>query len=442
MGYNYHMNMQFKPVAVKSQAHAVFRGLDKVGQLSDGHLKVATRVYRLGLWGRIYLDMGRQASFGLLHLISPDGPWASCGIDWQPQVTEDWMSQVSLIQLGGTVNGNDTDARDEQDAVAVAAAVPNRLHKREALPDYATTYAPYSYLYSGEKYFPSDIATHLENTIPEVNYVAVGDAGSVDVDTLNNYNSSVYLTAADTPSDNPAWITSEYGKPASNGYSGAPGTIIAVEKNSTTTDVFYFHFYSYNFGPPVLDINFDEHVGDWEHVMIRFVDSKPYAIYLSEHGAGSAYYWDVMTFNGNHPITYIATGSHANYATAGSQDYTIALGLVSDTTDAGYGWDITQNYRGYWYDVTTTEFSIAGGVSTGGTEEANETAMWLSWAGLWGDEQYPDSYSGQYCIFGECHYTSGPTGPEDKNLGRAAVCQDEDNCTIFTDINDLTTQSK
>jgi hypothetical protein len=40
--------------------------------------------------------------------------------------------------------------------------------KRDTIPDYAITYAPYSYLYSGESYWPSDIATHLEHVTPEV----------------------------------------------------------------------------------------------------------------------------------------------------------------------------------------------------------------------------------------------------------------------------------
>lgn len=175
---------------------------------------------------------------------------------------------------------------------------------------------------------------------------------------------------------------------------------------------------------------------------IRFVDEKPYAIYCSEHSAGSAYYWDVVNFNGVRPITYVAYGGHANYVTTGSHDYTIALGLISDTTDAGYLWDMTLNYRGYWYDVDTEEFSIAGGASTGATEENEETASWLSWEGYWGDEQYEDSVSGQYCISSECHYSTGPTGPVAKNLSRTVVCQKADDCTIFDNINDLTVQSK
>ncbi|KAI1432427.1 hypothetical protein GGR50DRAFT_598514 [Xylaria sp. CBS 124048] len=322
-----------------------------------------------------------------------------------------------------------------------AAAPAKKLQRRAALPDYAITYAPWTFLYSGEVYFPSDITTHLENVLPEVNFVAIGDAGSVTLANLNTFNSSVFLTAADDPSDNPDWITSGYGKPDSNGVSGAPGTIIAVEKNSTTTDVFYFHFYSYNFGGKVIGIDFDDHVGDWEHVMIRFVNSEPYAIWLSQHSAGSAYFWDVMTFNGQRPNTYIANGGHANYATAGSQQYTIAAGLITDTTDAGTPWDITQNYRGYWYDASSGTFSSAGGVSTGGSEQAGETVDWLSWEGAWGDEQYQDGTNDQYCIFGECHFTSGPTGPLDKNLGRITVCQNDDSCTIFDDITDITPES-
>ncbi|KAI0482371.1 hypothetical protein GGR56DRAFT_183664 [Xylariaceae sp. FL0804] len=321
------------------------------------------------------------------------------------------------------------------------------LAKREALPDYALTYAPWTYLYSGETWFPSDIATHLNHTQPEVDFVAIGPAGAATPDNLGSYNSSVYLTAAGwniSDSDYPDWITSDYGVPDNGtGYSAAPGTIIAVEKNVSVTDVFYFHFYSFNYGGKTLDINFDDHVGDWEHNMIRFVDGSPYAIYLSEHSAGSAYYWDVMTFyNGTRPITYVGVGGHANYATAGTQDYTIALGIVADTTDAGYAWDMTQNYRGYWYDSGTGAFSAAGGASVGGTEEAAETVDWLSFEGAWGNEQEPDSYDGQYCISSECHYTSGPTGPVDKNLGRTTVCQDDDDCTIFDNINDLTHQSK
>lgn len=99
-------------------------------------------------------------------------------------------------------------------------------------------------------------------------------------------------------------------------------------------------------------------------------------------------------------------------------------------------------------------FTSAGGVGVGGTEQTAEGVDWLYWLGMWGDEQYPDSDKRQSCALGVsiidkqshyeaslltrdqiddlCHYQSGPTGPLDKNLGRTAVCQKEDNCTIKT----------
>lgn len=148
-------------------------------------------------------------------------------------------------------------------AAAVISAAPapasstanNNNNKRQTtpLPAYALTYAPISYLYSGEKWWPSDIATHLANTIPEVDFVAVPGftaAGSVSLATLNAQSSSVYLTSKDDVDDSPAWLLSAYGKPTTTtgGYSAAPGTIVAVQKNATWVDVFYFYFYSYNYG--------------------------------------------------------------------------------------------------------------------------------------------------------------------------------------------------
>ncbi|KAK1759088.1 hypothetical protein QBC47DRAFT_371048 [Echria macrotheca] len=332
--------------------------------------------------------------------------------------------------------------------LSTAAARPSRrLLERQtrSLPDYAISYAPYTYLASTESWFPSDVTTHLQNTIPEVNGAPIGSVGSATLANLNGFGTNMSLTApnmAIKPSNQPAWLTSEYGKP-SGGLSAAPATLVAVQKNATTVDVFYFFFYSYNYGGNVLQfLNFDDHVGDWEHVMIRFVDSKPYAVYLSQHGAGSAYFYSVLEKNGQRPVTYVAHGGHANYATAGTQEYTIAAGLITDTTDKGFAWDPALNYRGYWYDPASKTFTSAGGAGTGGAEQATETATWLNWLGQWGDAQYPNGQNGQYCLFSECHYAAGPTGPVDKNLGRAAVCENESKCTIFNNIDDLTEQTK
>lgn len=90
-----------------------------------------------------------------------------------------------------------------------------------------------------------------------------------------------------------------------------------------------------------------------------------------------------------------------DYATAGTQSiYAILGNIVTDKTDAGHFWDVTQNYRGFWFDSSTNVFTSAGGVSSGGTEQVTEGVNWLSWLGRWGDEQYPSSDSRQNCVLG------------------------------------------
>jgi len=306
--------------------------------------------------------------------------------------------------------------------------------KRETIPEYVLTYAPYSYLYSGETWWPSDVATHLMHVTPEVNYVAVEK--NVTLETLNELATDVYLTSNDNVEDNPAWLLSTDNKPESCGYSSAPATIIIVEKDGGILDAFYFYFYSYNHGNKVLGEVYGNHVGDWEHSMVRFVNEVPTYIYLSEHSSGSAYTYDALNQTDSRATTYIATGTHANYATAGKQDYEgEILGIfLSDETDQGPYWDVTQNYRGFFYDNSTGVFTSAGGASTGGTEQTTEGVNWLYWLGMWGDEQYPSNDSRQYCIDTECHYSSGPTGPLAKNLGRTTVCQSTGTCTIKTSI--------
>lgn len=97
--------------------------------------------------------------------------------------------------------------------------------------------------------------------------------------------------------------------------------------------------------------------------MVRFVNGTPSYIALSAHDrlvpcsstslppltlilphvlSGTAYTYSALQQTGGRATTYIAGGSHANYATAGKQDYGAPFGLLSDTTDAGPYWDVTQ----------------------------------------------------------------------------------------------------
>ena len=148
--------------------------------------------------------------------------------------------------------------------------------------------------------------------------------------------------------------------------------------------------------------------------MVRFVNGVPQALYLSAHSGGAAYTFNAMPKQNGRPITYIATGTHANYATPGDHEHDLP-GLI-DHTDAGTLWDVTKNFRGFWFDNSTQTFSLASGAAQGATEEASgEGVGWLQFGGKWGDKQYELLHRGQYCVgipdvATECKLVDGPTG--------------------------------
>lgn len=156
--------------------------------------------------------------------------------------------------------------------------------------------------------------------------------------------------------------------------------------------------------------------------MTRFSNGVPQTMWFSQHEDGEAFdFAAVPKYNGgDRPIVYSANGSHANYATSGTHDHTIpgldlpfGFALVDYTND-GYLWDPTLS--AYYSSV-----SFPGGSGSTPVFAAYDSFTpinWLNFVGQWGDEQYQSSYPGQYGVFGEYRYSSGPTGPEDKDLNR------------------------
>ena len=149
--------------------------------------------------------------------------------------------------------------------------------------------------------------------------------------------------------------------------------------------------------------------------MVRFVNGEPTVLYLSAHTGGSAFTFNVTEKTNGRPTTYIAGGTHANYATPGQHCHDLPFDLLCDQTDAGPLWDPALNFRAFWFDTATGAFSVAGGAGVGAQEITAEGAGWLSFAGMWGDEQYPVLEHGQYCLViedlvDECKFSSGPTG--------------------------------
>jgi hypothetical protein len=261
------------------------------------------------------------------------------------------------------------------------------------------------------------------------------------LNTLNSFakgGQDVYLTSNEGIQALPSWFQGT--KPSSSGSTGSTiaSVIVTVAKPNDIVDAFYFSFYAYNQGNWVLglpSLEFGDHVGDWEHTMLRFVNGTPQAMWFSQHSSGEAFaYAAVEKYGGgdtdtaSRPVVYVAQGSHANYATHGSHDHTIPGlnlpgGPLEDHTDAGVFWDPLPNAYAYAYDVSTGAFSAYGAA-------AAAAGGWLAFLGRWGDDQLPDDADGQVDVFGQRKYTAGPTGPVDKDLGRQNVCSGDGDCLV------------
>lgn len=230
-------------------------------------------------------------------------------------------------------------------------------------------------------------------------------------------------------------LTARGHKPDDDGFSAAPAVLVVVDKGNGVIDAFWFFFYSYNLGQTVLGVRFGNHVGDWEHCMVRFENGHPRGVFFSEHEGGQAYAWDaVEKSKDGRPIIYSAVGSHAMYSLPGDHPYIIPFGLLKDVTDKGPLWDPALNNYAYHYDyeagfrhkMPKDEFDQGEphGLVPAAKNPSAPTS-WFHFAGRWGDDVYSLADPRQWRFFGQYHYVMGPDGPKFKELYRSKMCQTE-----------------
>ncbi|KAL6235388.1 hypothetical protein BDW75DRAFT_142502 [Aspergillus navahoensis] len=381
---------------------------------------------------------------------------------------------------------------------------------RRQIPDYVLEYAPLVHLFSGEQFWPCDIAEHLYHITPMLNYTPIqsqSDHPSLrDLDQLNHWETgrNVFLTSDDDVEGRPSWMEGEKnvpsppdddsepawadwdgridgafpddtpenrakwydtqlplqdresedipldklgylvqdeetvrdelrkrygGEPISvkevGGRSEAPAIVLVIDKGNGIVDAFWFYFYSFNLGNVVLNVRFGNHIGDWEHCLVRFHHGKPKALFFSAHSGGEAYSYEAVEKIGRRPVIYSATGTHAMYATPGVHSYILPWGLLHDQTDRGPLWDPLLNSHMYTYDHINDTLRASILSPTAPTE-------WFYFNGHWGDKFYPLGDHRQYRFAGQYHYVNGPLGPRFKHLNRRKVCQtpDEEPCII------------
>ncbi|KAL8727273.1 MAG: hypothetical protein Q9166_006154 [cf. Caloplaca sp. 2 TL-2023] len=357
--------------------------------------------------------------------------------------------QAVLLGLSSAATLSEGYLSDDE-RVFEAKLKANESKEQYTIPGYVLEYAPLVHLYSGEQFWPCDVAEHLEHVTPYLNYTPTAAASAslslTNLDKLNEYSNGrfVYLTSDDNVEERPDWLKGEknipddlaglHKRPTSHadshqqplgatraaeiqgGRSDAPAVLIVVNKGRGIVDAFWFFFYSYNHGNLVFNIRFGNHVGDWEHCLIRFVHGKPKYVFLSEHYFGLAYAYNAVEKLGKRPVIYSAVGTHAMYATPGAHPYILPFGLLHDQTNRGPLWDPALNTLTYTYNHTS-DVLLASNITPKAPTE------WFYFNGHWGDKFYPIDDDRQYEFAGQYHYVNGPLGPRFKHLGRKKVCQ-------------------
>lgn len=295
-----------------------------------------------------------------------------------------------------------------------------------------TSAAPLLYLHSGEQYFPTDLNAFLANTVPQINFQTVSTP-PYNLNNLNTLDPAIFLTSKDDITKNPTWIKGTKPDQSGKTQNAITAAIIVNDKGAGNVDAFYMFFYAYNYGGNVLglkQLNFGNHVGDWEHLMLRFKNGKPEWVWFSQHANGQAFAYGSLKKQGERPVAYVSKGSHANYAITGKHDHVIPNlnlpgGVLEDDTNAGTLWDPT--LCAFWYAFNETgkagfrAYDASGATPTG----------YLGFRGRWGDQEYSKSDKRQVKLFGQAKFSNGVTGPVDKQLGRKEVCPDNGLTCIY-----------
>ncbi|KAL6691239.1 hypothetical protein J3F84DRAFT_167744 [Trichoderma pleuroticola] len=314
------------------------------------------------------------------------------------------------------------------------------------VPSYVTQYAPLVWLHSDDPFRPADLLQHIRHTTPATNQSSIPDLPKLDLDNLallNDVKTSggrIALTSNDDITALPPWLYGSLPDESGRIANATPCVVILVEKSARDVDAFFFYFYSYDRGANITQVleplnrliedtengmHFGDHVGDWEHNMVRFRDGKPTGIYYSQHVSGSAYNWNdkALSMKDERPLVFSAYGSHANYASTGNHVHDAAL---VDFCDAGRLWDPVLS--AYFYHLDPASFKLTRlFVSGDNSSTTSNFTSFFYFTGIWGDEQYPDNDIRQKTVphFGLKRFVSGPQGPIVKNLVRKGLFPDQ-----------------
>ncbi|KAJ3326781.1 hypothetical protein HDU76_012654, partial [Blyttiomyces sp. JEL0837] len=211
---------------------------------------------------------------------------------------------------------------------SMAAPVTN------ALVDLATTYAPQIIFHPSEKYFSTSVdymfpywtlninGQPVTNQPTPLSYSNLGYLKSIGTDDTN-----AYLTVAgNVIADDTLPAATQFLQGTNPATANAPIYAFIVTKPNDVVDIYYWAFSPYNLGKSSPLGRVDDHVGDWERVMVRTVNGTAVSVSYFTHstgtGVGTLSVTDTrIKWIGNHPVSYSALGSHGMWPQPGSNVY-------------------------------------------------------------------------------------------------------------------------
>ena len=223
----------------------------------------------------------------------------------------------------------------------------------------ALMYSPYLHFAAGERFFPTDVNYHIDNSVL---YLKSDDSNTL-IDASPTI-ASISLRGSGHFLNNTLGGFEEIVEDYEQRQESPTYTVYArVTRDDEYFIVQYWFFYAFNPG------TLNEHQGDWEMIEI-VLDSteKPlYAVY-SQHFTGERASWsDVEKVGETHPRVYVALGSHASYF----RPYQGKLGLESDLVG-----------NAFTLNPDDLQIIILGEKGAGNHPPSQD---WLEYGGRWGN---------------------------------------------------------
>ncbi len=192
-------------------------------------------------------------------------------------------------------------------------------------------------------------------------------------------------------------------------HAAPPSVYGAVFRSAGRTVLEYWLFYYfdlYRLASPVGSV-WQDHEGDWEAVAVVLdAISRPLLVGTSRHCVGARRDWANVQRRGEHPVVYVARGSHANYFGPG-------LHFIPNTCLPPQAKALLDQYHVQLPDIVRAGRTISGEAVVPVTPSS---PSWMSFTGPWGEAQYIKVP--QQAPFA---YGTSPTGPASHALWRAPL---------------------